>query len=1048
MSFIESETNNQFINTDPAIHQLNNPFPPLNSFSGTGENFTNKLDQVWTAVNTEINDFLQLPDWEVKTRLAITGDWLANEAQDFFSYVSPENINVEILPANDMPGIAGGYDAITGKIYLSENLVKYSDTAKIAEVLIEEFGHKADDILNPGQDSPGDEGEILAKLISNQGSIPADWQVLKQENDHKFIQVGDSWIGVEASENIKELSFIWSLEDVNDMTIDRQGNLYFSGKTNRNLGGVNAGSDGSSDVWVAKYNTQGEQLWIRQFGGNGWDSANGIEVDEQGNIYLIGSGDLGGVNSGSWIAKYNTQGEQLWIQPSFGSWSDPANDIEIDGQGNIYLTGTTWDNLDGVNAGDYDSWVAKYNTQGEKLWIQQFGSGSNEYTSGIELDTLGNIYLTGYTEGDLGGVNSGNDDAWVAKYNTQGEQLWIQQFGTQSSDLAYGIEIDGQGNIYLAGETQGDLGGVNAGYNDAWVAKYNTQGEQLWIQQFGSQSFDSARDIAIDGQDNIYLTGRANSYANVWIAKFTEGKQLWIQQIDGWDADFNSSNVIKVDGQGNIYLTNETYWYVAKYTQDIPAPVIPNIAIQDVAIVEDNAGQKKATFNITLDQITDQTVTVNYATVNNTAIAGSDFVDQIGQIVFAPGVQTQTITVPIIGDTVVEANETFFVQLSEPSNGVITTAQATGTITNDDQEIIVLPNISIGDVSISEGNSGQKNANFKVTLDKVSEKAVTVQYTTVDNTAKAGKDFVKKTGQITFNPGVKTQTISVPIIGDTVFEPNEKFTVKLSQVSNGKITKVNGIGTITNDDKKVVVLPNISIQDVRITEGNSGRKNANFKVTLDKVSNQTVTVQYTTVDDTAKASQDFVKKTGKLTFKPGVKSQTIAVPIIGDTRLEPNEKFSVRLSQPSNSKITKANGIGTITNDDRGDVTPSIPLTDKEPDNNTISNKLPTFSNLSEKPIEVLGKIGVLAGSQRDQNDYYRLILDQSENDLFVMLDGLQRDANIEILDRDGSTKLLSSTETDKTVDTISAILPAGTYYLRVYPKSSNATPYRLSVNV
>ncbi|MGL6284720.1 MAG: hypothetical protein ACRC2J_20125, partial [Microcoleaceae cyanobacterium] len=166
-----------------------------------------------------------------------------------------------------MPGIAGGYDQITGKIYLSEDLVKYSDPAKIAEVLIEEIGHKADDILNPGQDSPGDEGEILGKLVSNQGNIPADWQVLKQENDHKFIQVGDTWIGVEASENIKQL---WIqrfsrkpnnfFDLVNDIEIDGQDNVYLTGDTYGDLAGVNVNAGIMGDAWVAKYNTQGEKL--------------------------------------------------------------------------------------------------------------------------------------------------------------------------------------------------------------------------------------------------------------------------------------------------------------------------------------------------------------------------------------------------------------------------------------------------------------------------------------------------------------------------------------------------------------------------------------------------------------------------------------------------------------------------------------------------------------------------------------------------------------------------------------------------------------------
>ncbi|MFB2977734.1 Calx-beta domain-containing protein [Microseira sp. BLCC-F43] len=222
--------------------------------------------------------------------------------------------------------------------------------------------------------------------------------------------------------------------------------------------------------------------------------------------------------------------------------------------------------------------------------------------------------------------------------------------------------------------------------------------------------------------------------------------------------------------------------------------------------------------------------------------------------------------------------------------------------------------LSIDNVTVTEGNSGTKDAVFTVSLDKASTQTVTVNYATANDSAIAGQDYTAKEGLLTFAPGQTKQQILVPVIGDTLVEPNETFKVNLTKATNAEIVTSVGLGTILNDDS--FVLPQLSIGNVKVTEGDSGAKDATFDVSLSAASTQTVTVNYVTADESATAGQDYKQTSGILTFAPGQTTQTIAVPVIGDTLVEPDETFKVNLSNGTNATIAVASGVGTILNDD------------------------------------------------------------------------------------------------------------------------------------
>jgi hypothetical protein len=354
-------------------------------------------------------------------------------------------------------------------------------------------------------------------------------------------------------------------------------------------------------------------------------------------------------------------------------------------------------------------------------------------------------------------------------------------------------------------------------------------------------------------------------------------------------------------------------------TNDDP---VPSITMADVAALEGNAGTTPFPFTATLSNPSSQTVTVGYATADGSATsAGGDYASAAGTLTFNPGVTTQPVTVNVGGDTTDEVDETFFVNLSSPSNATVGDPQAQGTIQNDDSPT---PTFTIANVSQAEGNAGTTSYVFTVTLSPAAAWTVTVQAATADGTATtADGDYAAKTQTLTFATGVTTQTFTVTVAGDTKYEPTETFPVTLSANSAGTAIGGGGTatGTITNDD----TAPTIAIGDVAALEGNAGTTAFTFNATLSNASYQSVTVDYATANGTATAGPDYAAATGTLTFSPGVITQPVPVSVAGETTDEPDETFFVNLTNPTNASVLDAQGVGTIQNDDS--TTPSFTIT-------------------------------------------------------------------------------------------------------------------------
>jgi ribosomal protein L35AE/L33A len=380
----------------------------------------------------------------------------------------------------------------------------------------------------------------------------------------------------------------------------------------------------------------------------------------------------------------------------------------------------------------------------------------------------------------------------------------------------------------------------------------------------------------------------------------------------------NPAGAALADGQGQATIVND----------DLP----PSVSIADVAVSEGNSVTKSATFTVTLSSAVPAggQVQVSYATSDGTATAGSDYVAVAPTVLtFNPGDKTKTVNVSVNGDTVVEANETFFVDLSNPQGATLADNQGQGTIVNDD----ILPAISISDAVVTEGNSGTVHAAFVVTLPNAVPAGgqVQVTYATADYTASAGSDYVAiAPTTLTFTAGQKSKTVMVTVMGDTVVESNETFTVNLSNPVGATLADNQGQGTIVDDDGGTPVPPppSATISDTAIAEGNSATSKAAFTVTLSSAvpAGGQVQVSYATADGTAIAGSDYVAVAPTvLTFNPGDKAKSVLVTVNGDTLVEPNETFFVDLSNPIGATLADNEGLGTIVNDE---VPQAISITD------------------------------------------------------------------------------------------------------------------------
>jgi uncharacterized delta-60 repeat protein len=329
------------------------------------------------------------------------------------------------------------------------------------------------------------------------------------------------------------------------MAIDGSGNVYVTGGSASPL---------TPDYVTIKYDSAGEKQWLARFAGpdDDADFANAIAVDGSGNVYVTGIAWGYGDDSDYGTIKYNSSGEQQWV----GRYAGPAHSLDtamaiaVDGAGNVCVTGRS----PGVGTG-YDYATIKYSASGQEEWVARYnGPGnSDDAARAIAVDAAGNVYVTGQSFG----AGTYFDYATI-KYNPDGQEQWVARYNGpgNDTDVAYGIAVDGSGNVYVTGASVGS--GTDFDYA---TIKYNSSGQEQWVARYNGPVNDSdgANAVAIDGLGNVYVTGYSTGsgtgYDYATIKYSASGQQQWVARYNGPANDLDGAIAIAVDGSGNVYVT-------------------------------------------------------------------------------------------------------------------------------------------------------------------------------------------------------------------------------------------------------------------------------------------------------------------------------------------------------------------------------------------------------------------------------------------------------------------------------------------------------------
>ncbi len=343
-------------------------------------------------------------------------------------------------------------------------------------------------------------------------------------------------------------------------------------------------------------------------------------------------------------------------------------------------------------------------------------------------------------------------------------------------------------------------------------------------------------------------------------------------------------------------------------------------SISDVTVNEEDVGLTNMVFTLNQNGSSGDTVTVDYTTVDGSATtADNDYISKSGTFTILPTTQTTTstnVTVQLVGDNRFERTDTFSLAFSNLVNGTFLNMDSVvlGIITNDDP----MPTISVSDVSVSESNTGNTNViSFNLLLSNPSIDTIEVDYTTKDGTATlADNDYVELTPSIIrFDPDMTGGVVTTSVIGDDKFEADQVFNFVISNPVNSFITDSIATGTILNDDAR----PTITILDTSTFELDAGSSALTFSIILSNQSDEIVSVNYLTEDNTATVSDnDYVSiNNSTIIFQPADTFETLTVDVIGDNKFEDDDILNIRLFDFINaSLITKERAIGTILNDD------------------------------------------------------------------------------------------------------------------------------------
>jgi len=307
---------------------------------------------------------------------------------------------------------------------------------------------------------------------------------------------------------------------------------------------LNAGTN-SFDIFLVKYDANGNVLWAKSAGGASDDVGHSVFANSGGNVYVTGSSSSPSISFGSdtltnaglddiFLVKYDANGNELWAKRTGGSGGEIGYGVSSDSGGNVYITGyfgsqsLIFGSYTLLNAGanGLDIFLAKYDANGNVLWAKSAGTAYYfDFAYFVTTDSGGNVYVAGYFDSPsisfgsytLTNAGVGDSDIFLVKYDANGNVLWAKSAGGALKDIACSISTDNGGNVYVTGFfgspsiSFGSYTYTNAGVFDIFLVKYDASGNVLWAKSAGGADYDVGLSVSADSAGNGYITGYFDS---------------------------------------------------------------------------------------------------------------------------------------------------------------------------------------------------------------------------------------------------------------------------------------------------------------------------------------------------------------------------------------------------------------------------------------------------------------------------------------------------------------------------------------------------------
>ncbi|MGM9489868.1 beta strand repeat-containing protein [Ideonella sp. YS5] len=486
-----------------------------------------------------------------------------------------------------------------------------------------------------------------------------------------------------------------------------------------------------------------------------------------------------------------------------------------------------------------------------------------------------------------------------------------------------GAEVDQYFDLVLSNAVNGSLlpethGRATIGANDApaVAAPLITVSDAVAGESDGTITFTvslnapSTQTVSVNYNDSNLTAANGSDYlARTGTLVFAPGQTtqtVTISVLDNSTQEATEFMTLNLFGAVNGTVVRE--FGIGTLVDNDSTSGTPALRVGD-QVVDEAAGT--VTVTLTLDKPSVGNVSVDYATANGTALAGSDYTAvPTHSLSFLPGEVAKTIVIDLTNDGSPEPGEFFDLLLSSPVGATVPDTNARIFISPSDAAAVAAPLITVSDATAGEADGYLE---FVVSLSAPSNNMVTVNYNNSNLTAANGSDYLALTGTLSFAPGQTTQVVRIPVLDNTTQENAEFMTLNLFGATNGTIVRQSGWGSITDNDATTGT-PVVSVSDAIVDE--SGAR-MTFTVTLDKPSTSQVSVKYATADGTASSGSDYeAQASQKLVFGPGEVSKTLTIDLRGDTKAEEAEYFDLVLSGAVNATIGDARGHAFIPKSD------------------------------------------------------------------------------------------------------------------------------------